>query len=77
MELTRFIERIEKLTALLTSHNFSHALDRGEKPTLTNRGALVGDLVRERPEEVTAQNMLNLFRVAGGSGKDQSEQMTL
>jgi hypothetical protein len=77
MDLTRFIGRERKLTAFGISHKSTLALDRDEKPTLTNRGALAGGLARERREEVTEQNMLNLFRVAGGIGKDQSEQVTL
>jgi ABC-type uncharacterized transport system ATPase component len=77
MDWTRFIGKKEKLTALLTSHNFSHALDRGDRPAMVNRGALAGDLARERRKEIAAQDMLNLFWVAGGIGKDQSEQVTL
>ncbi len=61
MELTKQIVQEERLTALMITHNLSHALDYGDRAIMMSRGRIVRDLGKEERGRMTVKDLLELY----------------
>lgn len=61
MNLTKDIVREQGLTALIVTHNLSHALESADRIVMMSRGRVIQELQKDQLDTLSAEDLLQLF----------------
>ena len=68
LELTDQIVQKNKLTTLMITHNMKDAITHGNRLIMMHEGRIIIDVSGEEKENLTVEQLLNLFTQASGGG---------
>jgi putative ABC transport system ATP-binding protein len=61
MDLTKDIVREQGLTALMVTHNLSHALEGADRIVMMSRGRVIQELQKDQLDNLSTEDLLQLF----------------
>ncbi len=61
LELTKSIVQEQRLTTLMITHNMHQALTTGDRTLMMDEGKIVLDLTAEEQEDMTVQDLIDMF----------------
>lgn len=61
MDLTKDIVKEQGLTALMVTHNLSHALDSADRIVMMSRGRMIRELQKDQLDNLSPEDLLQLF----------------